>query len=65
MNRVLIIWRKTKGNVKRATWNRKKEYLVLDKVLENITPHLGARIDWLNNIRYSLEVQGVPASFYL
>jgi transposase InsO family protein len=54
----------TKGKVERTIRNLKEEYLVLDKVFENVSFLLDEYIDWFNNVRYSLGVQGIPASFY-
>ncbi|MEM0466784.1 MAG: DDE-type integrase/transposase/recombinase [Candidatus Thermoplasmatota archaeon] len=55
----------TKGKVERTIRNLKEEYLVLDKVFENVSLLLDEYVDWFNNVRYSLGVQGTPASFYL
>jgi transposase InsO family protein len=54
----------TKGKVERAIRNLKEEYLVLDKVFENVSLLLSEYIEWFNNVRYSLGVEGIPASFY-
>ena len=55
----------TKGKVERMIRNLKEEYLVLDKVFENVSLLLSEYIEWFNFVRYSLGVEGVPASFYL
>lgn len=55
----------TKGKVERAIRNFKEEYLVLDKVFENVSLLLSEYIEWFNTVRYSLGVEGIPASFYL
>ncbi|MDH7517676.1 MAG: hypothetical protein QHH19_04970, partial [Candidatus Thermoplasmatota archaeon] len=54
-----------KGKVERAIRNLKEEYLVLDKVFDNASLLLFEYIEWFNNVRYSLGVEGTPASFYL
>jgi transposase InsO family protein len=54
----------TKGKVERTIRNLKEEYLVLDKVFENVSLLLGEYIEWFNNVRYSLGVEGIPSSFY-
>ncbi len=54
----------TKGKVERSIRNLKEEYLVLDKVFENVSLLLSEYIEWFNNVRYSLGVKGIPASFY-
>ena len=54
----------TKGKVERVIRNLKEEYLVLDKVFENVSFLLGEYIEWFNNVRYSLGVEGIPSSFY-
>ena len=54
----------TKGKVERAIRNLKEEYLILDKVFENTSLLLDEYIEWFNNERYSLGVEGIPSSFY-
>jgi len=54
----------TKGKVERTIRNLKEEFLVLDKVFENASFLLMEYIEWFNTVRYSLGVEGIPASFY-
>lgn len=54
----------TKRKVERTIRNLKEEYLVLDKVFENVSLLLSEYIEWFNTVRYSLGVEGIPASFY-
>ena len=54
----------TKGKVERAIRNLKEKYLVLDKVFENVSLLLAEYIEWFNNVRYSLGIEGIPSSFY-
>lgn len=55
----------TKGKVERTIRNLKEEYLVIDRVFENASSLLSEYIEWFNTVRYSLGVEGIPASFYL
>jgi transposase InsO family protein len=54
-----------KGKVERTIRNFKEEFLVLDKVFESASELLPEYIDWFNNTRWSLGIEGTPASFYV